>query len=273
MLKLRIITALILAPLVVWGVLGLATPHFALLLGVVFALGAWEWGTLAAFANRTAQGVFVAVIAAAMYGLYSLTAQQAHLIYLVGAGVVWWMMALVWVIRYPNGAGLWRNSVVARTVAGVMIMLPAWLALVSLHRDAPGVALLVMVLMWSADSGAYFAGKAFGRRKLAPRVSPGKSWEGVFGGIVVALLAGAVGLYLLTDSFNGLPLFLGLVAVTVAVSVLGDLTESLFKRIMDVKDSGGLLPGHGGILDRIDSLMAAAPVFWLGLVLLGAPWH
>ena len=122
-----------------------------------------------------------------------------------------------------------------------------------------------MLLIWGADSGAYFAGRAFGKRKLAPKVSPGKSWEGVIGGLLTALVAAVIATQWL-GAVGGLAGFLALVAVTVFISVLGDLSESLFKRVMALKDSGGILPGHGGVLDRIDSLTAAAPIFALGLL-------
>jgi phosphatidate cytidylyltransferase len=135
-----------------------------------------------------------------------------------------------------------------------------------LHREyGPGYVILLFLLIWGADTGAYFAGRAFGKHKLAARVSPGKTWEGVFGGMLLALTV-ALGATQWLEPAGQLVPFLVLVAVTVAISVLGDLAESLFKRIADVKDSGGLLPGHGGVLDRIDSLTAAAPVFTLGLI-------
>ena len=122
-----------------------------------------------------------------------------------------------------------------------------------------------MFVVWGADTGAYFAGRAFGRHKLAPRVSPGKTWEGVAGGAVLALLVAWVGTIWL-EPVGGYAAFLVLVLLTVMISILGDLMESLFKRVADLKDSGGLLPGHGGVMDRIDSMTAAGPFFVLGLL-------
>ncbi len=170
------------------------------------------------------------------------------------------------VISYPRSSALWRESALARTIAGLLVLVPAWAALVVLHsRFDHGYFVLLAFIIWGADTGAYFAGRAFGKRKLAPNVSPGKSWEGVIGGLLVALLAALVATYWLTP-LGGYPAFFLLVLLTVFISVLGDLSESLFKRVMKLKDSGGILPGHGGVLDRIDSLTAAGPLFTLGLL-------
>lgn len=146
---------------------------------------------------------------------------------------------------------------------GLLILLPAWQGLVLFKQwpEANWLILAVMVLVWGADIGAYFAGRRFGKRKLAPQVSPGKSWEGVFGGLLATLLI-CVGVAIYRDwSFVGLLMGLLGTAVVVLISVVGDLTESMFKRQSGVKDSSNLLPGHGGVLDRIDSLTAAIPVF------------
>jgi phosphatidate cytidylyltransferase len=159
-----------------------------------------------------------------------------------------------------------------RALAGDLILVPAWGALVALHGQephGPAWVLFLAALVWLADIGAFFAGRRWGRRKLAVRVSPGKSWEGVAGGVLAALAGAAVAVVLAGEPLHQVPILFVLVVVTVAASVLGDLTESLFKREAGLKDSGGLLPGHGGVLDRIDSLLAAAPVFVLGLVWLG----
>jgi len=156
-------------------------------------------------------------------------------------------------------------------VAGPFVLLPAWLALVRLHAqgptlDGPQLLTFLLLLVVAADVGAYFAGRAFGKHKLAPRVSPGKTWEGVAGGLAGAsllALAGALWFEL------PLPRFVLLCVLVVMISVVGDLAESLFKRHAGVKDSGSILPGHGGILDRIDSLTAAGPCFVLGMDYLG----
>jgi phosphatidate cytidylyltransferase len=176
------------------------------------------------------------------------------------AALVWWLFALVLVVRYPR---TFSPTFVA--LAGIVVLLPSWTLLVRLHgNDALGakLAFTLLLIVWAADVGAYAFGRLFGRTKLAPAVSPGKTWEGVTGGLVTAGLAAA-----LAASWLGLPAtrLVPLAVATALISVLGDLTQSMFKRNVGLKDSGRLLPGHGGVLDRIDSLTAAVPVFVVGL--------
>nr|VFJ56996.1 MAG: phosphatidate cytidylyltransferase [Candidatus Kentron sp. DK]VFJ57941.1 MAG: phosphatidate cytidylyltransferase [Candidatus Kentron sp. DK] len=270
----RILTAMVLGPLAVLGILFLSNRHFALALGVVVLLGAWEWGALAGQSHRGGRVAYVLATGLALYALsrWNESFPPGWLL-LSTVALAWWGVALVRVIRFERAAGTEpREGTVAGILMGWLILLPFWGALVAIHRHPETGSLLVIVLMtliWGADSGAYFAGRRFGRHRLAPRTSPGKSWEGVAGGLVAALLlSGAIGL------FAGLSLrqvlaFIALSLVTVLLSVLGDVTESLFKRRAGVKDSGNLLPGHGGILDRIDSLTTAAPFFALALYLAG----
>jgi phosphatidate cytidylyltransferase len=182
---------------------------------------------------------------------------------MTGAGV-WWLIALLWVMFMP--AVINPGSA---ALAGVLVLLPAWLALVRLHQMNPQLLLFVLLLVVAADVGAYFAGRSFGKHKLAPRVSPGKTWEGVLGGFAGAMLLASIGCVWL--HLAPLP-FVALCAVVFVASILGDLTESMFKRHAGLKDSGTLLPGHGGVMDRIDSVTAAAPIFLLGLERLSL-WH
>jgi len=266
MLKQRVITALILAPLALWGIWALPSSLFAAVVGVIFALGAWEWTRLSGLHKAPGRAVYVGVIVLLMIGLYSLLQQHVNwppAIMLVA--MMWWTMALLSVLGYPQTAAMWRHAA-NRGVVGGLILLPSWAALLLLHHAfGPEYVILLVMLIWGADTGAYFAGRAFGKHKLAPRVSPGKTWEGVLGGMTLSLAVAAVATVWL-EPVGGMTAFLILVVCTVAISVLGDLVESLFKRIVDLKDSGGLLPGHGGVLDRIDSLTAAAPMFTLGLI-------
>lgn len=265
MLKQRVITALILAPLALWGIWEFSSPLFALAIAVIFSLGAWEWTRLSGLHKRPGRAIYVAVMAAMMYGVYLLLQKQNWSLVLLVLALMWWAMALMTVLTYPQSGTLWRAAV-TRGVAGVFIMLPAWAAMVLLHREfGPGYVILLVMLIWGADTGAYFAGRRFGKHKLAARVSPGKTWEGVLGGMALALAVAVVATVWLEPT-GTMPAFLVLVLLTVGISVLGDLVESLFKRIADLKDSGGLLPGHGGVMDRIDSLTAAAPMFTLGLI-------
>ncbi|MGM0594851.1 MAG: phosphatidate cytidylyltransferase [Pseudomonadota bacterium] len=265
MLKQRVITAVILAPLSLWGIWALPTSIFALLMGVIILLGGWEWSRLGGLHRLPGRLGYTAMLAALMGGLYPLLSQGNWPLLVLVLAMMWWSMALLTVLGYPSTAALWRSAIV-RGLAGGLILLPAWAAMVVLHREfGPGLVILLVMLVWGADIGAYFAGRALGRHKLAPRVSPGKTWEGVFGGVLLALAVALAATYWWIPP-GGLAWLLGLVALTVAISVLGDLIESLFKRIADLKDSGGLLPGHGGVMDRIDSLTAAAPLFTLGLL-------
>lgn len=191
--------------------------------------------------------------------------------WVLGASVIWWGLATWLVLTYPRSGELWASAA-CRLLIGLLILLPAWQGLVLLKHWQLGnwLILSVMVLVWAADIGAYFSGRAFGKRKLAPQVSPGKSWEGVYGGLAVSLVITLV-VGISRDWGIG-QLLLGLLgaALVVMSSVIGDLTESMFKRRSGIKDSSNLLPGHGGVLDRIDSLTAAIPVF--AVLLWAAEW-
>ncbi|WP_111412881.1 phosphatidate cytidylyltransferase [Billgrantia lactosivorans] len=260
MLRQRIITAAWLTPLMLAGLFGLAGGAFAAFTGVVVLLAAWEWTNLAGVAATRRRLALVAGLALLMVLLWWLGAALA--LWPLWLAVAGWAINLYWVVRYPAQREQWGSTAV-RLAMGLWVLLPAWVGF-NVLRDAGGIWLLyVLLLVWGADIGAYFCGRAWGRRKLAPAVSPGKSWEGVAGGVGVTLL-----LALLFAAWQGLGATagLGLMAVTALVtlvSVLGDLLESMLKRFRGIKDSSNLLPGHGGVLDRIDSLTAAVPLFAL----------
>lgn len=259
----RIATGLVLAGLVVAGVAGLSTPVLAGVFGAVVLVGAWEWAALAGLARPGARAGYVAATAALLALLQAV--EGTALLALEVLACAGWCAAAAWIAAVQRGRGPARPGAAALLPLGWLVLLPAWAALVALHAAGPRWVLLLLVLICAADTGAWAIGRRWGRRRLADRVSPGKSWEGVAGGLLSMLLvAFAAALWL------GLPAagFLLLAAVTGAFSVVGDLLESLVKRHAGVKDSGALLPGHGGILDRIDSLTAAAPWFALGLVFL-----
>ena len=225
---------------------------------------AWEWSALARLQAPGARAAYVLAIALllALAGRYALTPGAFRLLLAVAA--VWWLLALLWLAFIPE-----RVSRSGAAIAGAWVLVPAWAALSGLQTGSergPWLVFYVLCLVWAADSGAYFVGKRFGQRRLAPRVSPGKTWEGVAGGLLGALLVAAVGARLFGVPAAG---FIALGGAVALVSVIGDLTESMFKRFAGLKDSGSLIPGHGGILDRIDSVTAAVPVFVLGLALLG----
>lgn len=267
MLKQRIITAAVLLPIAILGFFFLEGSAFALFIGLVVTLGGWEWARLAGFGSQPARVAYGALVALLLVGLYQLPDLAP---WLLTVAVLWWVAATVLVIDYPQSKRFWGGAPGALLI-GLLILLPAWQALVILKQWPLGnwLILSVMALVWAADIGAYFSGKALGRRKLAPAVSPGKSWEGFIGGLLTSLLLTlAAGLY---RGWSARELVLALLgaALVVAVSVIGDLTESMFKRSAGIKDSSQLLPGHGGVMDRIDSLTAAVPVFTVLLWLAG----
>ncbi len=262
MLKQRVVTALVLSALLLGVLLAAPISIFNACMALVCALAAWEWAALAQL-PAWARGVFVAAILATAWFIFAHAPQILALAWM--SALVVWALALVWVSRYPRYASQWANKPV-RSLIGLGALLPTLLAFWFLRQQEQGIGwvVLLLVVVATADSGAYFAGRAFGRHKLAPQVSPGKSWEGVLGGWIGALML-AAGLSIFSPSLSLLTCLL-LVMPAAMISVLGDLLESMLKREAGVKDSGSLLPGHGGFLDRIDGLTAAAPVFALSYV-------
>lgn len=272
MLLTRVLTALALLPLVVAAILWLPTDAIAVVAGGAFAIGAWEWGRLLDFRTRQARAVCAAIAIAGFAGLWWLPAQHPIPRVLMAAAVIWWLCVVLWIARFPRG---WEASLGRRPLAaalGVVVLGATFLAILAVHdrADGPALLLLLFVLTWAADTGAYFSGRFLGRHKLAPRVSPGKTWEGAAGGVALATLAAALGGWWLGHGGAALAAWALLGAVVAAISILGDLTISMFKRSAGLKDAGQLFPGHGGILDRLDSLLAAAPVYAAGLAMLPA---
>lgn len=273
MLKQRVITGTILAAGALLAITLLPVPALALLLALVMLLACWEWSDLAGLENKFARSVYCAVAACALVALLGLTQVLGNLPNLNAVRTVlvvaalWWSVALVLVKTFPRSVPIWQGTAV-RLLMGLLTLLPTWLALIYLRAQLNGEWKIVFLLglVAAADIGAYFSGRAFGKRKLAPTVSPGKSWEGVWGGLALSV-ALALTVWWWFWSARPLLVWLIVVAFTVLASVLGDLLESMVKRQRGVKDSGNLLPGHGGILDRFDSISAAAPIFALGLLL------
>ncbi|ABM62228.1 phosphatidate cytidylyltransferase [Halorhodospira halophila] len=267
MLKARVLTALALGPLLLAAIWLLPTPVLALALGGVAALAAWEWTTLIGVQDHGRRVALVGGFAMTLLpGWWLLQAVPAvsGILYAVAA---LWLVALCWLVLYTRRE-LAAPSPLVSAVVGWLVLWPCWLALVYLHGSTPWGPFwhtFLLVLVWGADTGAYFAGRAWGRRRLAPCISPGKSWEGAVGGGLAALLGGGALVLLLQPQAPGVVALALLTVAVIVASVVGDLFESMLKRQRGVKDSGGILPGHGGILDRIDSLTAAAPVLAAGL--------
>ncbi len=267
MLKQRIATALILIPLVIWGIFSLSDTGFAALLGGFVMLGAWEWTRICEIKNTVLRIIYLLVFSCCMYFLWK--SNDPDLIRLVlQLSITWWVVAIWLLLAYSRGRDVLRGQRIIKALTGFVLLLPAFAALVSLRSDSdfgPAYVMLLLLLIWTADSAAYFSGRKFGRNKLLPKVSPGKSWEGVFGALIASILLAVVAAF-----YFELPLlnFVFLSIVITAISIVGDLTESLFKRQVNIKDSGVLLPGHGGMLDRIDSLTSAAPFFLAGMLLI-----
>lgn len=262
MLKQRILTAIV--ALVALSVVLFVVPAPVARSAIVVLLlaGAWEWGGLIRDGGTVTRILFTVAVGVVMAGVYFTLPNSDSLDLVLKAALVWWFLALLWMFFYPTPV-----PVPLVWVCGILVLVPAWAALDYLYRQDAQLLLFALLIVWVADIGAYFVGKGFGRVKLAPKISPGKSWEGVLGGLTAVLLLAAVG-----NNFLGTEISV-LVPLCLAVSMLsivGDLTVSMFKRNAGVKDSGSLFPGHGGVLDRIDSVSAAAPLFalalgWIGL--------
>ena len=258
MLAARIITGVVFGIAITAALLFFPPPVTAAVLAVLWLAGVWEWAGFAKLELAGRVGYTIVFAVAMALGWWVLSEQGLSVLLL--AAMAWWVVALVLVLRYPQ---TFSSMFVA--LAGIVVLLPSWALLVRLHGEGvlgAQLAFTLLLIVWSADVGAYAFGRLLGRTKLAPAVSPGKTWEGVTGGLVAAgLVAGLAAEWLALPASR----LVVLGVATALISVLGDLTQSMFKRNVGLKDSGKLLPGHGGVLDRIDSLTAAVPAFIVGL--------
>ena len=277
MLRQRVITGVSMAVAFLASIAFLPLVALAGLFAVVVCLGGWEWARLAGIASPVGRLCYSVLLAAAMAGLYVYCGlggdpSREQVQPFLGLACLWWSFALLWVKSYPASASLWSTPVM-RGLMGVLILVSAWLAAVYLLSFPRGGVLMVAMILVvvTADISAYFSGKAFGKHPLAPKVSPAKTWEGFWGGMAGVLTLALVLYFLLPGQSVSLTLTAVVVIslVTALASVVGDLTVSMVKRQSGLKDSGSLLPGHGGLLDRLDSICGAAPVFALGLLLAG----
>lgn len=273
MLLPRVLTALVLLPLLLGAIFLLGTPHLYLAFCVVGVLAAWEWCGFMGLAPVSARTAYSAAMAVVLAALWWLTRGAANATIPAVIALLWWCAAFVLVLRFPRSFpnGPWGLARMAPL--GLLLIATTLITIAALHAqvNGPWRLMFMLFIVFAADVGAYLVGRNYGKRKLAPAVSPGKSIEGAVGGLVlVALWAAAAGPYVFqVGSLSQIALLVLVSVLTAMVSVIGDLTESLFKRLRGLKDSGTLLPGHGGFLDRIDSILAAAPMFYLGVTLLG----
>jgi phosphatidate cytidylyltransferase len=257
-MKQRIITAVI-ALLALLLVLFFAPQEIALAVIIAVMLaGAWEWSAFLGSSSTAVRAVYVAIIGA-LLAITTLLDVDVNLVF--QGALVWWLVALGWTFFFPTAI---PSSV--RWVAGALVLVPLYLALIVLYQSSSELLLFALLIVWIADTGAFFAGKFLGSVKLAPDISPGKTWEGVIGGLVAVVL---LTLLRTTWADTDLAVMIPFCLAVASLSIVGDLTVSMFKRTVGLKDSGGLFPGHGGVLDRIDSISAAAPLFALGIAWMG----
>lgn len=261
MLRQRVLTAIV--ALAVLGVVMFVVPAIVARIVITLLLlgAAWEWSGFIFGREDKLKSVYVAFIAILIAAVFVLSADANFVDVVLEIALGWWLAALAWMFFFPTP--------IAKPVAwicGALVIVPAWLALDLLYLKRPELLLFALLIVWVADIGAYFVGKEFGRVKLAPRISPGKTWEGVLGGLSAVVVLAAMGSQVLDINIAVLVPFCVAVAM---LSIVGDLTVSMFKRNAGVKDSGSLFPGHGGVLDRIDSVTAAAPLFALALGWIG----
>lgn len=272
MLIQRLLAALVLIPIVIAGLFFLSISNFAIVMLVIFALSSWEWAQFLHFTTKRSKSIFtilLTILAAIIYYLPIYVYLPINIFEIILlSSIAWWGIALILVLSYPKSVKLWGTSFFNKLLFAFFTLMPFFIAMIQLRQINYGLnsyegaywLLYILVLVWATDSGAYFAGRLWGKHKLAPSVSPGKTIEGLMGGVASSII---IGLLVYYSHFFNAPFYPFMISSVVAIfaSVLGDLTESMFKREANIKDSGHLIPGHGGILDRIDSLTAAMPIF------------
>ncbi|MGN6112650.1 MAG: phosphatidate cytidylyltransferase [Luteimonas sp.] len=277
MTRTRVLAALAMTPIAIAAILLLPTPWMVALAAVLFLAGLWEWFKLADIDDTLARTVLLVVNLALMVAIVWGSRTSGGLSYvllqiMMVIGVAWWLAAMLWLRHFDFASNHETHARVFKLAAGTLAIVPAWCALAVLHGSEPNGhrwLFVALAIVWAADSGAYFAGRHFGKRKLAPRISPNKTVEGLLGGVACGVVVALAVAPFAGATLRQLPAVALVAIVAVLFSVVGDLFESLLKRHVGAKDSGDLIPGHGGILDRIDGVIAALPVFALGKALMG----
>ena len=265
MLAQRIITAIILAPIVIFGTLFLSSSLFSLVIGIMVIIASWEYCGLIKLSILSNKSFYIIVILACSFLLAISPSILKVALYFT---LAWWIIAFFIVVSHPKNSNLLNRNKGIGLINGLFLFVPMAASLAILHSQDRSFVLLLLIYIWASDIGAYFAGKGFGNKKLCPKVSPNKTWEGVYGGVILTQVIAVA--YVLSSIESPITkdflVFCFLALIVSLASIIGDLFESVLKRISDQKDSGNILPGHGGLLDRIDSLTASAPVFLLFMV-------
>lgn len=267
----RVITALLVTPCAIALILLTPTVALAAIISVLCLIASWEWTRLAGMRSRPVRAVLVTLCALLMIALW-LNKGSLFWWATIAVGAAWWFVAVLWLKNYSFAAAPTRENTAIKLAAGLVTVYPAWVALMQIHAQQPRYhtwAIYALLLVWGADTFAFLSGRRWGKRKLAPNISPGKTTAGVWGALIGSAIVAAIGGWLL--DVRGMQLFalVVLALISVLFSVVGDLFESVIKRHANVKDSGALFPGHGGVFDRLDGVFAALPIFALGKSLLG----
>lgn len=267
MLKKRILSAIFLIAAFLFILIYFSSQLFCLLISIIMLFAAWEWTKISEIKKVSSRIFYLIIVASLLILLLFVPLQYFYFLFI--ATFIWWIIAFLLIISFSLGDFSWGKSIFLRATMGLFVLIPCWAALNDLRNQTQGVSQLIFLffLIWGADSAAYFAGKKWGKHHLAPRVSPGKTIEGLMGALIFAFVFS-----LFVQWFAKIPWsqwWWGIVLslITVLFSVVGDLFESMIKRVAHLKDSGNVIPGHGGVLDRIDSLTAAVPIFTLGALL------
>jgi phosphatidate cytidylyltransferase len=267
----RVITALLITPFAIALILLTPTIALAVIIAFLCFVASWEWTRLAGMRSRPLRAVLMVFCGLLMIALW-LSRGSLFWWGTIAVGVVWWFIAILWLKNYSFAASPTRENTVIKLVAGLVTVYPAWVALMQIHSQQTQFhtwALYSLLLIWGADTFAYLSGRRWGKRKLAPNISPGKTTAGVWGALVGSAIVAAIGGWWLNVRGIQLVALVVLALISVLFSVVGDLFESVIKRHANVKDSGAMFPGHGGVFDRLDGVFAALPIFALGQSLLG----
>lgn len=270
MLKNRLLTAFLMGPLILWAIYAMPENYFTLFSFVLVSFGAWEWAAFAGWEKSLQRGLFLTANILLFATVLIIQNAELNLI-IVLLSLLWWLLCIPLLLSFPFKENSFLHKRIVKSFVGIILLLATLVSMVLIRNNpdyGSGFVLYLILTVWFADSGAYFAGRSLGKNKLIPNVSPGKTWEGVAGAIAVTLIVAVVSINILNISSKLSIMFIFATFITVVYSVVGDLSESMFKRMANLKDSGSLLPGHGGILDRIDSLMSAFPVFFASLWLM-----